>query len=196
MPTPDGELRILRPTGAQLQTLAHPLRSRLLGALRFHGPATSTALAARLGTNSGATSYHLRQLAEAGLIEDDPERSNGRDRWWRAAHDATSWTSADFEDDPDARAADDWLLRHHAHVTGAWLHKWLEERQDWSPEWRDAADQNDYYLDLTAEQLHALMAELHEVVDRHRDNAAGAPADGAERVIVLMHGFPSPERLL
>ena len=40
MATPDRELRILHPTGAQLQTLAHPLRSRLLGALRFHGPAT------------------------------------------------------------------------------------------------------------------------------------------------------------
>ena len=116
MPAIDG-LRILHPTGHQLRVLAHPLRTRLLGALRFHGPATSTALAARLGTNSGATSYHLRQLAEAGLVEDDPERSNGRDRWWRAAHDATSWTSADFEDDPDARAADDWLLRHQAHVT-------------------------------------------------------------------------------
>ena len=189
-------LRVLHPTAHQLQVLAHPLRTRLLGALRLYGPATSTALAARLGTNSGATSYHLRQLAEAGMIEDDPERSNGRDRWWRAAHNATSWTSADFEDDPDARAADDWLLRHHAHVTGAWLHQWLEERHDWSPEWRDAADGYDSHLELTAEQLHALMEELYEVVDRHRDNAAGAPADGAERVIVLMHGFPSPERLL
>ena len=194
MAAPDGP-RVLHPTAHQLQVLAHPLRTRLLGALRLHGSATSTALAALLDTNSGATSYHLRQLAAAGLIEDDPERSNGRDRWWRAAHDATSWTSADFEDDPDARAADDWLLRHHAHVTGAWLHKWLEERQDWSPEWRDAADQNDYYLDLTAEQLHALMTELHEVVGRYRKNAQDAPADGAKRVTVLMHGFPSPEGL-
>ena len=140
MPTPDGELRILHPTGAQLQTLAHPLRSRLLGALRFHGPATSTALAARLGTNSGATSYHLRQLAEAGLVEDDPERSNGRDRWWRSVHDATSWRSTDYDDDPDARAADDWLVRRQAHVSNGWLNDWLDGRDDWSPEWRDAAD--------------------------------------------------------
>src|SRR5215213_4648029 len=99
MAAPD-ELRVLHPTAEQLQALAHPLRSRLLGALRFHGPATSTALAARLGTNSGATSYHLRQLAEVGLVEDDEERSNGRDRWWRAAHDMTQWRSEEFED-PD-----------------------------------------------------------------------------------------------
>jgi hypothetical protein len=75
------------------------------------------------------------------------------------------------------------------------LHRWLEERHEWSPEWRDAADQNDYYLDLDAEQLRALMAELRQVVGRYRDAAAEAPADAAERVIVLIHGFPSPEDL-
>jgi DNA-binding transcriptional ArsR family regulator len=185
------ELRVLHPTGVQLRALAHPLRSRLLGALRFHGPATSTALAARLGTNSGATSYHLRQLAEVGLVEDDPERSNGRDRWWRAAHDATSWRSTDFDDDPDAKAADDWLLRRQAHVAGGWLHDWLEERDQWSPEWRDAADQSDYHLELDAAGLRSLMDELHEVVRRHRD--ARAP-EGAERVTLLLQGFPSSER--
>ena len=193
MTTSDRELRILHPTGAQLQTLAHPLRSRLLGALRFHGPATSTALAARLGTNSGATSYHLRQLAEAGLVEDDPERSNGRDRWWRAAHDATSWRSTDFDDDPDARAADDWLVRRQAHVAAGWLNDWLEGRNEWSPEWRDAADQSDYHLDLTAEALRALMDDLRAVAERYRD----APAEpGAERVTLLLQAFPSPERVV
>ena len=75
MVTPDP--RSVRPDSRQLRVLAHPLRSRLLGALRHGGPATATALAARLGTNSGATSYHLRQLAEAGLVEDDPEHIEG-----------------------------------------------------------------------------------------------------------------------
>src|SRR4029453_17859727 len=117
MATDDGP-RILHPTARQLRVLAHPLRSRLLGALRLDGPATATALAARLGTNSGATSYHLRQLAAAGLVEDAPEASSGRGRVWRAAHDATSWRSTDYDADPDARAADDWLVRHHASISG------------------------------------------------------------------------------
>jgi DNA-binding transcriptional ArsR family regulator len=189
----DRERRILHPTGAQLRTLAHPLRSRLLGALRFHGPATSTALAARLGTNSGATSYHLRQLADAGLVEDDPERSNGRDRWWRSVHEATAWRSTDYDDDPDARAADDWLVRRQAHVTAGWLNDWLEGRDEWPPEWRDAADQSDYHLDLTAAQLRTLMDDLRAVVERVRD----APAEpGAERVTLLLQAFPSPERVV
>jgi len=189
---PDPDLRVLHPTGHQLRVLAHPLRSRLLGALRFHGPATATALAARLGTNTGATSYHLRQLADAGLVEDDPDRPGGRDRWWRAAHEATAWRSADYEDDPDARAADEWLLRHHAHTTGSWVHQWLDERAEWPAEWRDAADQSDYHLDLTPDGLRALTAELHEVLARHRDAAEVSPE--TERVSVVLHAFPSPER--
>ena len=178
MPTPDGELRILHPTGAQLQALAHPLRSRLLGALRFHGPATSTALAARLGTNSGATSYHLRQLAEAGLVEDDPERSNGRDRWWRSVHDATSWRSTDYDDDPDARAGRR-LARPPPGPRDGRLAQRLARRprDEWSPEWRDAADQSDYHLDLTAHGLRALMDDLRAVADRYRD----APAEAGRR---------------
>ena len=186
-------VRVLHPSSTQLRALAHPLRSRLLGALRFHGPATSTALAARLGTNSGATSYHLRQLADVGLVEDDEERSNGRDRWWRAAHDSTSWRSADFDDDPDDRAADDWLLRHHAHVTAGWLDDWLSARHEWSTEWRDAADQSDYHSSLTVDGLRALMDDLHAVMRAHRD-AADPARPGAERVTVLLQGFPSPER--
>jgi predicted ArsR family transcriptional regulator len=189
----DDDRRVLYPTTAQLRGLAHPLRSRLLGALRFHGPATSTALAARLGTNSGATSYHLRQLAELGLVEDDPERSTGRDRWWRAAHDSTAWTSSQFEDDPEGRAADDWLLRHQAHVSSRWLNDWLERRDDWPAAWRDAAEQSDYHLDLTPDALRALSDELHQIVRRHRD-AADPSAPGAERVTLLLQTFPSPER--
>ena len=187
----DGAVRVVHPDVAQLRALAHPLRSRLLGALRFHGPATSTALAARLGTNSGATSYHLRQLAEVGLVEDDPDHPGGRDRWWRSAHDATSWRSAEIADDPDARAAGDWLLRHQAQLSAGWLHDWLEARDDWSGDWRDAADQSDYHLDLTADGLRSLMNDLHAVLRRHRD-AEVEP--GAERVTVLLQAFPSPER--
>jgi predicted ArsR family transcriptional regulator len=193
MPDEDTAPKVLHPTGEQLRTLAHPLRTRLLGALRFHGPATATALAARLGTNSGATSYHLRQLAAAGLVEDDPARSGGRDRWWRAAHDSTAWISTDFDDDPDARAADDWLVRHHARRAAEWVGDWLDARQGWSAEWRAAAEQADYHLDLTPAGLRALMEDLHAVVRRHR---AGAEADspGAQRVTLLLQSFPSPER--
>ena len=66
----------------RLRALAHPLRIQLLSLLRKDGPATATLLAKRLGESSGATSYHLRQLAAYAFVEDDPERSKaGRERW-------------------------------------------------------------------------------------------------------------------
>ena len=189
---PDDD-RTLHPNAAQLRALAHPLRSRLLGALRFHGPATATDLAARLGTNSGATSYHLRQLADVGLVEDDPERSTGRERVWRSVHDMTSWRSTDYDDDPDARAADEWLVHHHARTVARWLDDWLEARREWPAEWRDAADLSDYHLTLTHDALARLIGELHEVIGRHvADQDPSAPA--AQRVTLLLQAFPSPDR--
>ena len=65
---PDAEYTGIRLDSAALKVLAHPLRSRLLGSLRIGGPATATDLAAALGTNSGATSYHLRKLEAVGLV--------------------------------------------------------------------------------------------------------------------------------
>ncbi len=187
-------LPVLHPDATQLRALAHPLRSRLLGALRFHGPATATQLAARLGTNSGATSYHLRELAAVGLVEDDEARSTGRDRVWRSAHGSTSWRSTDFDDDPDAKAADEWLMRHHASMMGRWLDDWLDARQEWPREWREAADQSDYHLTLTAPRLNALMAELHAVVGRYTAHEDDIDDPGTERVTLLVQAFPSTGR--
>ena len=51
-----------------LRALAHPLRVQLFSALTSFGPATASALAARLGESSGSTSYHLRQLEKHGFV--------------------------------------------------------------------------------------------------------------------------------
>ena len=70
------------PSADRLRGLAHPMRMRLLAALRADGPSTATALAHRLDLNSGATSYHLRQLATYGFIVEAAEMGNRRDRFW------------------------------------------------------------------------------------------------------------------
>ncbi|WP_436735704.1 helix-turn-helix domain-containing protein [Streptomyces sp. BBFR102] len=60
----------------------HPVRVALLDLLAEHGTLTSTEAAARLGHSSGLCSFHLRQLARYGLIEEVPHRG-GRARPWR-----------------------------------------------------------------------------------------------------------------
>jgi AcrR family transcriptional regulator len=54
--------------------------------LQTSGPSTATKLAAATGESSGLTSYHLRQLAAAGLITEADQ--DGRKRWWQAAENA------------------------------------------------------------------------------------------------------------
>jgi DNA-binding transcriptional ArsR family regulator len=171
--------------------LAHPLRSRLLSALRAFGPATATELAQRLQTNSGATSYHLRQLADVGLIEEQPEEAGGRRRCWRPAHDASSYRESIFEGDADDRAAVDWLLGHNSRLVQRWTEDWLDSRREWSTEWRDAATQSDYHFALTPEGLAALNRELHVVIERHRAQADPA-APGAQKCAVVLQSFPMP----
>ncbi|GIH90602.1 ArsR/SmtB family transcription factor [Planobispora siamensis] len=69
----------------RLKALAHPMRRLILRHLNVHGPATSTTIGELLDAKTGTTSYHLRQLEKYGFIEEIPERSTGRERWWRKA---------------------------------------------------------------------------------------------------------------
>lgn len=181
----------VRLDATQLRALAHPMRMRLLGLLRLDGPATATVLAQRVDTNSGQTSYHLRQLAEAGLVEDAPELGGGRERWWRAVHEGTSWVSTDFVDDPDARAADSFLvglvLRRHADDLGVWF----ESRGELSTDWMDASEVSDFWLDIGPTRLREMQHELHEVILRYKNEENTHDPD-TRRVTVHLHAFPQP----
>jgi DNA-binding transcriptional ArsR family regulator len=185
-------------TPQRLRALTHPLRLKLLGALRLDGPSTATLLAERFGESSGATSYHLRQLARHGFVEEDPDRGNARDRWWRAAHRSTRWTPSRFVDDPADREAASWLLLQSVALQAGWLENWVRERSSWGREWLDAADDSDYRLRLTPERLAAMTAEIGEVIRRYqRDPVPGASdAEGVEPVTVLVHAFPQRQPAL
>jgi DNA-binding transcriptional ArsR family regulator len=65
------------------KTLTNPVRRRILDYIGLHREVNSTSVARALGESTGTTSYHLRKLAEQHLIEEIPERSGGRERWWR-----------------------------------------------------------------------------------------------------------------
>ncbi len=176
---------------ASLHALAHPLRIRLLGALRWEGPATATALAHRLGTNSGATSYHLRQLEQAGLVVEDEEIGTRRERWWRSAHDMTRFDPERFQDAPDDRAAAQWLLRHHSQKRTEWVDEWIEVRDHWPAEWRSASDLSDYRIRLSPQRLQELNDEVHALLRRYQ-GASDPDEPEAEQVLVLWSSFPSP----
>jgi hypothetical protein len=184
---PPAEIRL---NSAQVRTLAHPLRSRLLGTLRIEGPATATTLARILGTNTGATSYHLRQLAEVGLVVEDIERGTARQRWWRAAHQMHQYVISDFEGDPDGAAAANWLSGEHVRLFAQAAEKWDAARSSFPPAWRDAAIRNDYLVTLAPDRLRALEIELNDVILRYRTEVPAPEADARDvYVFVSAHPF-------
>jgi DNA-binding transcriptional ArsR family regulator len=179
---------ILHLDSRALKVLAHPLRSRLLVALRTGGPSTATALAETLKTNTGATSYHLRKLASVGLVE-ETDQGRGRERWWRAATEMHSWTERDVAGDPDGQAATDWLRRNYLNWFIDRYQEWLDVQGEWSLEWRDVAGSSDYALRLSPARLAAFEAEVQAMFERYREARPGSSAD-EETVHIYLYAFP------
>lgn len=170
-----------------VKVLAHPLRSRLLSALRIGGPATATTLAERLGTNSGATSYHLRKLESVGLVEETGE-GHGKERPWRASTDMHSFTQRDVAYDADGQAAADWLRRFYLRSFLDRYGAWLDDHASWSLEWQEVADTSDYLLRVSPRRLAELHAEMGRLLERYRDPDPDDP--DALPIEIDVHAFP------
>nr|WP_227463659.1 helix-turn-helix domain-containing protein [Nocardioides lijunqiniae] len=186
------DLTSITPTPEQLKALTHPVRVRMLGMLRIDGPATATSLAARLGLNSGATSYHLRQLAQHGFIADDAERGNGRERWWRAAHQSTT-TGREHDHDAEREETLDTYLQSVAVVMTETLQRAVEERPLLPEEWRAASEFSDYVIRLTPARARRLLETLSETL-QSTDEDDEADSEATEFVVQLT-AFPYPGRV-
>ena len=79
-----------------LKAIAHPARWRVLEELYGGRTLTATQAGDLCGLSGSAMSYHLRKLADLGLVtaagEPDDDASDGRERPWRAAHDGLAIT--------------------------------------------------------------------------------------------------------
>lgn len=177
-----------------LRALAHPLRSRLLGQLRLHGPATASRLGRAVGESSGSTSYHLRQLAAYGFVEEVEGQGTARERWWRARHRLTSWQAADIETQEGGAEVEDEMIRLQLDVRGRVLRAWQQQRREFGPPWTAVASLNDHVLRLRPEQARALADELNAVLARWMDaHPTDVPAEGTELVEVITDVVPMKE---
>ena len=177
-----------------LRALAHPLRTRLLGLLRLHGPATASGLGRLVGESSGSTSYHLRQLAVYGFVEEAEGQGTARERWWRARHRMTSWQRSDLAGQDGAEEIQDEMARLQIDMHGRVLSTWHTQRDRLEPAWSGAASMSDYALRLRPEQARALADELNAVVTRWMTEHPGdVPAEDTELVFVLSDVLPVKE---
>ncbi|MBU1176206.1 MAG: helix-turn-helix domain-containing protein [Alphaproteobacteria bacterium] len=173
------------------KAMAHPDRLRMLGMLRFDGPATATGLAKRLGLNSGATSYHLRQLAQHGLIEEATSLGNKRDRWWQARRIAAEKDPAEAGGAPAAvidmvRG----IFRQHQEM----MQRGICAFAALPDAWKKTANISDYTMALTAAEAEALkerlLALLWEEVRKAPAQAGKAPGPGKRNYTIMLHAFP------
>ncbi|MFF8904274.1 ArsR/SmtB family transcription factor [Streptomyces olivaceoviridis] len=167
-----------------LKALAHPLRMRLYRLLFVAEVATASQLAEQVGEAVSLVSYHLRKLAEHGLVEEaEPRSADARERWWQPSSEGVTIRDEDFRDAPEKAAA---------HLAASRM--FLDERAHWGPGWNTAAHDSESLLRLTAGELAELKKDLTDLLKRYdergRAREAAGDTEGREHVALHVYGFP------
>jgi DNA-binding transcriptional ArsR family regulator len=208
-------IRRLELDPATLKAMAHPLRVQILRVLELHDEVSVTGLAKELGETTGAISYHLRQLARHGFVEEGsaedgpPDGATGatgdeageggeggrrpvgrKRRMWRLAVDEIHMTGHALLTDADTKEAAGFLLREFESSRSRRLAHWFATSTTWPEEWQKASSDMDGTLVLDPGQTRALADELKGVLDRYRQLE---PGPGARRVDVQYAVYPAAE---
>jgi DNA-binding transcriptional ArsR family regulator len=172
-----------------LRALAHPKRLALVGLLRTQGPLTATKAGELLGESSASASFHLRQLAKYGLVE-EAGGGQGRERPWRATAMFTAWP--DVADTPELAAASSLLRVLLAERYFEQLMRWLEARDSEPQSWQEAAQFGDSLLYVTAEELRELRHQQQALLGGYLERLTRPELrpPGARPVLYLHLAFP------
>jgi DNA-binding MarR family transcriptional regulator len=171
-----------------LKALAHPLRQQLMTWLQRHGSATSADLAAEFEEDRGATSYHLRQLARFGFIEEDTDRSAGRRKYWRAIPQDVRLPRRPT--DPEVAVAAEEIGRQWMERADRDLTAYLSDRAAYG-DFAASAMHSFGSTTLTAEELAEFGEEYIAFLNRwHREPGQASP--GSRHISVVFHAFPTP----
>ena len=164
--------------------MAHPLRSTLLDLVRERGTLTSTEAARLTGESSGLCSFHLRQLARYGYLEEAPH-ARGRVRPWQLPVPAPAAEEGSSERNDDGFGA---LARD---LEDEGYRRWVARRAEAPREWQqDAAFSA--VLRLSPGELAEAAAEIRAVLDRYaqRHGRGRKPVAAVIRLFPLLPAGP------
>jgi DNA-binding transcriptional ArsR family regulator len=172
-----------------LKALAHPRRQLISRELEAHGPATSASLARALDLNTGATSYHLRELARHGFVEDfvDPN-AHGRERWWRAVRRDLRFPPRSAQSDQVRAVVDEVNRLAFAADLEAFARAQAQNTQDES--WMDALPHSRGSIHVTPAELAEFFEEYIALLNRYKRTGPLPP--GARTVLTRFVAFPAP----
>ena len=168
-----------------LRALAHPLRLDLVELLGSLGQATAAECARRLGPSQASCSFHLRQLAKYGFVEQAPPSEDSRERPWRLTELEQSWSAG-------AGPASEQLERVFVQREADRILGWLASGDAPPEAWRKASFLGGATIPVTAEELASIRTELRAVVEpyvRRLADRTDWPSD-TRFVRVLLAGTP------
>lgn len=157
-----------------LSALAHPIRMQIFDILTQYGPQTASSLAELLHESTGATSYHLRELARHELIQELPERGTGRERWWERPKGKVILGSQTATATPSGRVTSQIVLNEFYQRRHEQLLRFLQETANTGGAGEDAL-LSATVVRLTPEQFDQFISEVEELLDRwlttHKDQS-------------------------
>jgi predicted ArsR family transcriptional regulator len=175
-----------------LRAIAHPVRNRILAELSAVGPLRAADIAAQIDVPANQASFHLRQLAKYGVVEEAPELArDGRDRVWRMVNERGLTLSLDaIEDSPGGRAAVTVFRREAA----AQAHDLVASAFERHGEEDVHVMTSDHAVRLTKEESKQFGAALGDLVEEWRSRTAGASdADRRTyRLLMVLQPFARP----
>jgi DNA-binding transcriptional ArsR family regulator len=140
-----------------MRAMAHPVRLALMEALNHHGQLTATEAAEHVGESPSNCSFHLRQLAKYGFVE-EAEGGAGRQRPWQVVDVGMRFT--DVQEDTEAAMAAGALARV---VHERWLARaraGMEQRRYLPEEWRTVTGSDQMTLYVTPDEMKAINDQL------------------------------------
>jgi hypothetical protein len=186
----DDPLRI--EDASAMRALAHPLKWTLMDVLLTEGSATSTRCAEVAGESQANCSFHLRQLARYGLVEEAPSTSK-KERPWRLTTVEQSWSRVQPDDERTEAVRE--LERVFVQHEFATLMRWVRTAAGYSDDWQRASMRAGAIAWLTADELTDLRDQIEELMLAFRDRVtdpAQRPA-GSRLVRLFSAGYPLPE---
>jgi predicted ArsR family transcriptional regulator len=170
-----------------LRAIAHPVRNRILAELDARGSLRAADLARELGIPANQASFHLRQLAKYGLIEEDPAAARDkRDRVWKVSNTGGfSVEMRDMEQQPGGRAAS----RVFRQNKRAWGHVVVDAVLSDRRAKGTQSTLTDSALMLSKKEAAELSEELDEVIQRWADHTRGG---GEDRITYLYYAALLP----
>jgi DNA-binding transcriptional ArsR family regulator len=173
-----------------MRALAHPLRAALLDYLTAIGPRTASECAEAVDSSASNCSWHLRQLAQFGLVE-RTDAVDGRERPWRATE--VGLDLGEFDADPAVRGAQFAVIGAMLSQEQLLTQRFLDTADQLEPEWRDAGGLNTYGLTVTAEELTELVETIDALLRPYVSPIRADVPENARPVHVGFRAFPRIE---